>query len=93
MADPPRSEQRQRALHEALSDPLRARILEALWTRVRSTNELVPVVGMGAKRLDHYLAELVEAGLVDEYPPHDGTGATVYHLSLIAELQSSGRHP
>ncbi len=74
MADPPGPEQRQRAPDEALSDPLRARILEALWTRVCSANELVPVVGMPADRLDHRLAELVDAGLVDEYPPHDDTG-------------------
>jgi len=95
MADPPGPEQRQRALDEALSDPLRARILEALWTRVCSANELVPVVGMPADRLDHRLAELVDAGLVDEYPPHDDTGAVVYHLSLFAQLGSgsTGRHP
>jgi len=50
---------------------------------------------MPVDRLDHHLAELVDAGLVDEYPPHDGTGATVYHLSLFAQVQSasSGRRP
>ncbi len=94
MADPLRlDEQRQRALEEALTDPLRARILEALWTRVRSVNDLIPVVGMAADRLELHLAELVEAGLVDEYASHDGTRATEYHLSLIAQLHSSGRHP
>ncbi len=94
-AIPSGAEQRQRALHDALSDPLRARILEALWTRVCSANELVPVVGRRADRLNHHLAELVDAGLVDEYPPHDDTGAIVYHLSLFAQLhsESNGRHP
>ncbi len=59
MADPSRlDEQREGALQEALIDPLRARILEALWTRVRSVSDLVPVVGMAADRLELHLAEL-----------------------------------
>ncbi len=63
-----------RSLHKALSDPLRIRLLEALWVRPRSAKELAPLVEMRPERLYHHLAQLVDAGLaeISEYRPLRG---------------------
>lgn len=61
-------------MHRALADPLRIRLLEALWVKPRSARELADLVGMPADRLYHHLAQLTAGGLVEiaEYRPLPG---------------------
>lgn len=54
-----------RGVHKALADPLRIRLLEALWDRPRSAGELAECVELPADRLYYHLAQLEEAGLVE----------------------------
>lgn len=56
---------RWRAVHKALADPLRIRLLEALWEAPRSARELAQCVAMPAERLYYHLGQLESAGLVE----------------------------
>jgi len=55
---------RWRGVHKALADPLRVRLLEALWLAPQSTRELAARVEMPADRLYYHLHQLEQAGLV-----------------------------
>lgn len=59
------------SIHKALADPLRIRLLEALWDTPRSARELADFVGMPADRLYYHLGQMERAGLirVAEYQP------------------------
>jgi DNA-binding transcriptional ArsR family regulator len=67
-AAPPRA---WHGVHKALADPLRIRLLEALWQTPRSARELADWVGVPADRLYYHLGQLERAGLirVAEYQP------------------------
>lgn len=56
---------RWRGTHRALADPLRIRLLEALWESPRSARELAGCVGLPADRLYYHLAQLEQAGLIE----------------------------
>lgn len=56
---------RWRGTHRALADPLRIKLLEALWESPRSARELAQCVGLPADRLYYHLAQLEEAGLIE----------------------------
>lgn len=56
---------RWRAVHQALADPLRIRLLEALWETPRSARELAECVEMPAERLYYHLGQLESARLVE----------------------------
>jgi DNA-binding transcriptional ArsR family regulator len=56
---------RWRAVHKALADPLRIRLLEALWETPRSARELAECVELPADRLYYHLGQLESAGLVE----------------------------
>jgi DNA-binding transcriptional ArsR family regulator len=53
-----------RSLHRALADPLRIRLLEALWLQPRSAKELAKSEGLPAERLYYHLGQMEQAGLV-----------------------------
>src|SRR5690242_6646388 len=55
---------RWRGVHKALADPLRVRLLEALWLAPQSARELAGLVELPADRLYYHLHQLVQAGLV-----------------------------
>lgn len=55
---------RWRGVHKALADPLRVRLLEALWEIPRSARELAECTEMPADRLYYHLGQLEDAGLV-----------------------------
>jgi DNA-binding transcriptional ArsR family regulator len=59
------------AVHKALADPTRIRLLEALWAKPASARELADYAGMPADRLYYHLGRLEQAGLirVAEYRP------------------------
>lgn len=54
-----------RSTHRALADPLRIRLLDALWVAPRSARELAEWVGVPADRLYYHLKQLQRAGLVE----------------------------
>ncbi|WUH89615.1 winged helix-turn-helix domain-containing protein [Streptomyces sp. NBC_00433] len=66
-ASPPRW----RGVHKALADPLRIRLLEALWEMPRSARELADHADLPADRLYYHLGQLERAGLIEiaEYRP------------------------
>ncbi|MEU1623675.1 winged helix-turn-helix domain-containing protein [Streptomyces sp. NPDC005722] len=58
-------------VHKALADPLRIRLLEALWETPLSARELAVHVGLPADRIYYHLNQLERAGLIEiaEYRP------------------------
>lgn len=54
-----------RSVHKALADPLRIRIVEALWETPRSAAELAACLGLPADRLYYHLGQLERAGLIE----------------------------
>ncbi|MGW2278595.1 ArsR/SmtB family transcription factor [Streptomyces sp. NPDC001770] len=58
-------------VHKALADPLRIRLLEALWQRPQSARELADGADLPADRLYYHLDRLERAGLIEiaEYRP------------------------
>ncbi|MGW2836238.1 ArsR/SmtB family transcription factor [Streptomyces sp. NPDC001493] len=58
-------------MHKALADPLRIRLLEALWERPQSARELADGADLPADRLYYHLGRLERAGLIEiaEYRP------------------------
>jgi DNA-binding transcriptional ArsR family regulator len=65
---------RLRSPHRALADPLRLRVLEALWGRPQTAKELAEWAGQPPDRLYYHLAQLEQAGLIEiaEYRPLAG---------------------
>jgi DNA-binding transcriptional ArsR family regulator len=56
---------RLRAVHRALADPLRIRLVELLAVRPRSARELAELIGRQPNRLYHHLAQLELGGLIE----------------------------
>ncbi|MFG1810351.1 ArsR/SmtB family transcription factor [Streptomyces sp. NPDC049040] len=58
-------------VHKALADPLRIRLLEALWETPQSVRELAVSADLPADRLYYHLGQLERAGLIEiaEYRP------------------------
>ncbi|MFC4033217.1 ArsR/SmtB family transcription factor [Streptomyces polygonati] len=58
-------------MHKALADPLRIRLVEALWETPQSARELATRTGLPADRLYYHLGQLERAGLIEiaEYRP------------------------
>lgn len=54
-----------RSVHRALADPLRIRLLDALWLGPRSAKELAEPAGVPVDRLYYHLRQLERAGLVE----------------------------
>lgn len=54
-----------RAVHRALADPLRIRLLELLSLQPRSARELAGLTGRPPNRLYHHLTRLEEGGLIE----------------------------
>lgn len=65
------SPRRWHGVHKALADPLRIRLLEALWEMPQSARELADHVDLPPDRLYYHLNHLERAGLVEiaEYRP------------------------
>ncbi|MFF4974532.1 ArsR/SmtB family transcription factor [Streptomyces sp. NPDC001083] len=58
-------------MHKALADPLRIRLLEALWETPQSARELADRADLPADRLYYHLGQLERAGLIEiaDYRP------------------------
>jgi DNA-binding transcriptional ArsR family regulator len=63
--------QRWHGVHKALADPLRIRLLEALWETPRSARELADRTELPVDRLYYHLGQLEQSGLIEisEYRP------------------------
>lgn len=63
-----------RSVHRTLADPLRIRLLEALWLKPRSARELAGLEGLPTERLYYHLGQMEQAQLIRiaEYRPLPG---------------------
>ncbi|WP_223772458.1 winged helix-turn-helix domain-containing protein [Streptomyces sp. 135] len=68
---PDTSPRRWHGVHKALADPLRIRLLEALWEMPQSARELADRADLPPDRLYYHLGQLERAGLIEiaEYRP------------------------
>jgi DNA-binding transcriptional ArsR family regulator len=82
-------------VHKALADPLRIRLLEALWEMPQSARELADRTDLPADRLYYHLGQLTEAGLIEvaEYRPLARGKVERVYAPAIAEPPSDAASP
>lgn len=76
-----------RSVHRALADPLRIRLLEALWFGPRSAKELAQAVGLPPDRLYYHLRQLEQAAVIDVSGYRPLPGGKVERLYQRAEVE------
>jgi DNA-binding transcriptional ArsR family regulator len=79
-----------RDMHKALSDPLRLRLLEALWARPQSARELAPSTGLPPDRLYYHLGQLERAGLAEIAGYRQLAGGKVERVYARAAVEPPG---
>lgn len=79
-----------RRVHRALADPLRIRVLDALWLRPRSAKELAGWAGVEPDRLYHHLRQLQRAGLIEVAGHRDLPGGKVERVYCRARTEPVG---
>jgi DNA-binding transcriptional ArsR family regulator len=77
-------------VHKALADPLRLRIVEALWETPRSARELAECVGLPADRLYYHLGQLEQAKLIEVAEYRRLSGGKVERVYAPAEVEPPG---
>lgn len=86
MAEP----KRWTGVHKALADPLRIRIVEALWETPRSAAELAELLGLPADRLYYHLKQLEQAALVEVVEYRRLARGKVERVYAPAEVEPPG---
>ena len=78
------------AVLQALSDPTRQRVIEALATGPRRAGELAVAAGVSAPSMSRHLRVLLGAGLVTDARPADDARTRVFQLrpESVIGLQS-----
>jgi DNA-binding transcriptional ArsR family regulator len=76
-----------RSVNRALADPLRLRLLEALWLGPRSVKELAEAVGLPPDRLYYHLRQLEQAAIVEVSGYRPLPGGKVERLYQRAEVE------
>jgi DNA-binding transcriptional ArsR family regulator len=76
-----------RNVHRALADPLRIRLLEALWFGPRSVKELAEIVGLAPDRLYYHLRQLEQAAVIEVSGYRPLPGGKVERLYQRAEAE------
>jgi DNA-binding transcriptional ArsR family regulator len=76
--------------HRALADPLRIRLLEAMWFGPRSAKELAEAVGLPADRLYYHLRQLEQAAVIEVTGYRTLPGGKVERLYQRAEAEPPG---
>jgi DNA-binding transcriptional ArsR family regulator len=76
-----------RSVHRALADPLRIRLLEALWFSPRSVKELAEAVGLPPDRLYYHLRQLEQAAIIEVHGYRPLPGGKVERLYQRAEVE------
>lgn len=86
---------RLRAVHRALADPLRIRLLELVAAQPRSARELAELTGRPPNRLYHHLARLEEGGLIEvtEYRRMPGGRVERVYAPAAAEPPGDAASP
>lgn len=79
-----------RGVHKALSDPVRLRLLEALWARPQSARELAPAAGLPPDRLYYHLGQLERAGLAEIAGYRQLAGGKVERVYARAAVEPPG---
>lgn len=79
-----------RSVHRALADPLRLRLLEALWGRPQSAKELAQWANMPPDRIYYHLAQLEQAGLIEIAEYRSLPGGKVERVYRPAEVEPPG---
>jgi DNA-binding transcriptional ArsR family regulator len=84
-----------RNVHRALADPLRIRLLEALWFRPRSVKELAEAVQLPPDRLYYHLRQLEQAAVIEVsgYRPLPGGKVERLYQRAEAEPPAEGSSP
>jgi len=93
-ASPP-STRRWHGVHKALADPLRIRLLEAMWEMPRSARELADFIGLPVDRLYYHLGRLEQAGLIEiaEYRPLARGKVERVYAPAVTEPPADGATP
>jgi DNA-binding transcriptional ArsR family regulator len=73
--------------HRALADPLRIRLLEALWFSPHSVKELAETVGLPPDRLYYHLRQLEQAAVIEVGGYRPLPGGKVERLYQRAEAE------
>ncbi len=81
---------RLRSPHRALADPLRLRLLEALWWHPQTAKELAELVGQPPDRLYYHLAQLEQAGLIEIAEYRRLPGGKVERVYRPTEVEPPG---
>jgi DNA-binding transcriptional ArsR family regulator len=76
-----------RSVHRVLADPLRIRLLEAMWFGPRSAKELAEAVGLPPDRLYYHLRQLEEAAAIEVSGYRPLPGGKVERLYQRAEAE------
>lgn len=79
-----------RSVHRALADPLRIRLLEALWVKPRSARELAKLEGLPTERLYYHLGQMEQAGLVRIADYRPLPGGKVERVYAATEVEPPG---
>jgi DNA-binding transcriptional ArsR family regulator len=89
------SPRRWHGVHKALADPLRIRLLEALWEMPQSARELADHVDLPADRLYYHLNQLERAGLIEiaEYRPLARGKVERVYTHAVAEPPGDAANP
>nr|WSX74884.1 winged helix-turn-helix domain-containing protein [Streptomyces sp. NBC_00899] len=82
-------------VHKALADPLRLRLLEALWDVPQSARELADRADLPADRLYYHLGRLEQAGLIEiaEYRPLAGGKVERVYAPAVTEPPADAASP
>lgn len=76
-----------RSVHRALADPLRIRLLEAMWFGPRSVKELAEAVRLPPDRLYYHLRQLEQAAVIEVSGYRPLPGGKVERLYRRAEAE------
>ncbi|PBC92970.1 helix-turn-helix protein [Streptomyces sp. Ag82_O1-15] len=89
------SPRRWHGVHKALADPLRIRLLEALWEMPQSARELAGHVDLPPDRLYYHLNHLERAGLIEiaEYRPLARGKVERVYTPAVTEPPSDAANP
>ncbi|WP_328983015.1 winged helix-turn-helix domain-containing protein [Streptomyces mirabilis] len=89
------SPRRWHGVHKALADPLRIRLLEALWEMPQSARELADHVDLPPDRLYYHLNHLERAGLIEiaEYRPLARGKVERVYTPAVTEPPSDAANP
>lgn len=79
-----------RSIHRTLADPVRLRILDALWIKPRSAKELSGLAGLPPDRLYYHLRKLEQARLIRVAEYRELRGGKVERVYTVAETEPPG---